>query len=123
MAGMAQTFADALQRSEETRDPEPLVALFAEDATVGNLAHVETGTDGARRFWARYLDQFDQIRSTFSRLVDTEGQSFLVWTSEGSLKNGQPIAYSGVSIVDAKGDKVGHFETYYDSAAFVTREA
>ena len=122
MAGQAQTFADALQGIEASGDPEALVALFAEDASVGNLAHVEHGTDGARRFWARYLDQFDAVRSTFSRLVDADGQSFLVWTSEGTLKGGGPIAYSGVSVVDWDGDRVRHFETYYDSAAFVTRE-
>ena len=50
MAGMAQTFADALQRTEETRDPEHLVRLFADGAELRNLAISEQGIEGARRF-------------------------------------------------------------------------
>jgi ketosteroid isomerase-like protein len=119
MAGMADTFAKALQRTEETRDPDPLVQLFAQDAELSNYTHRESGLEGARRFWFTYLEQFDGIRSRFRRLIEADGQAALVWTSEGTLKGGQPIAYSGVSVIGFDGDKVRRFETYYDSAAFL----
>lgn len=122
MPGMAQTFADALRRTEETRDPEPLVALFTEAAEARNLAMAEQGTEGLRRFWQTYLDQFDDIRSEFSHMIEQEGQAALVWTSEGALKGGHPIRYRGVSVIEFDGDRVGRFETVYDSAAFVRPE-
>ncbi len=119
MPGMAQTFADALQRTEETRDPEHLVALFADGAELHNLAFGESGLEGARRFWQTYLDQFDSIRSEFSHFIEQDGQAALVWTSTGALKGGHPITYRGVSVIEVEGDKVHRFETIYDSAAFV----
>jgi ketosteroid isomerase-like protein len=122
MAGMAQTFADALRRTEESGDPEPLVQLFAEGCELRNLALTEQGLEGARRFWQTYLAQFDRIRSEFSRLIEQDGQAALVWTSEGAMKGGHPIAYRGVSIIETQGDKVRRFETVYDSAAFLRPE-
>ena len=46
MAGMAQSFADALRQTEESQDPEPLVRLFAEHAELRNLAISERGVEG-----------------------------------------------------------------------------
>ena len=123
MAGMAQTFADALQRTEETRDPDHLVRLFAEEAELHNLAIADQGKHGAQHFWQTYLAQFDEIRSEFSHLIEGDGQAALVWTSKGALKGGRPITYRGVSIVEHDGDKVHRFETVYDSAAFLRQEA
>ncbi len=123
MAGMAQTFADSLQRTEETRDPEHLVRLFADDAELHNLAIAHHGLDGARTFWETYLAQFDRIRSEFSHLIEADGQAALVWTSTGAMKSGEPITYRGVSILEFSGDKVHRFETVYDSAAFLKQEA
>ena len=123
MAGMADTFAKALQQTEESRNPEPLLQLFAEDAELQNLAMSHQGLDGARRFWETYLAQFDRIRSEFSHLIEQEGQAALVWTSSGALRGGRPITYRGVSVIEFDGDKVHRFETVYDSAAFLRTEA
>ncbi len=123
MAGMAQTFADSLQRTEETRDPDHLVRLFAEDAELHNLAIAHHGLDGARTFWETYLAQFDRIRSEFSHLIESDGQAALVWTSTGALRSGEPITYRGVSILEFDEGKVHRFETVYDSAAFLKQEA
>lgn len=123
MSGMAQTFAEALRRTEETRDPDHLVRLFAEDAELRNLAISERGTEGARRFWQTYLDQFDRVRSEFSHLIEQDGKAALVWTTDGALKGGHPIRYRGTSILETEGDKVSRFETIYDSAAFVRQDA
>ena len=123
MAGMADTFAKALQQTEESRDPEPLLRLFSDDAELHNLAIAQQGLDGARRFWETYLAQFDRIRSEFSHFIESDGQAALVWTSDGALKDGQPIRYRGVSILEHDGEKVRRFETVYDSAAFVRPES
>lgn len=123
MAGMADTFAKTLQQIEESRDPEPLLRLFAAEAELRNLAIAEAGQDGARRFWDIYLAQFERVRSEFSHMIESDGQAALVWTSEGTLKDGQPIRYRGVSILEHDGDKVRRFETVYDSAAFVRPES
>ena len=123
MAGMAQRFAEALQRTEESRDPEHLVPLFAEDAQLHNLAIADQGVEGARDFWQTYLDQFENIRSEFSHFIEQDGQAALVWTSSGALRGGRPIAYRGVSILEHDGNKVHRFETVYDSAAFLRTEA
>ncbi|MBP1807150.1 nuclear transport factor 2 family protein [Rubellimicrobium aerolatum] len=123
MPGMAQTFANALQETEESRDPEPLVRLFAEDAELRNLAIAHQGIDGARQFWETYLHQFESIRSEFSHLIESEGQAALVWTSDGTMKDGRPISYRGVSVIEFAEGKVRRFETIYDSAAFVRPEA
>ena len=122
MAGMAQTFADALQAVEASGDVGPLVALFADGAESRNLAISEQGIEGARRFWETYLAQFDEVRSEFSHRIEDGDTAVLVWTSTGSLKGGHPISYRGVSIVESEGDKVRRFETVYDSAAFVRPE-
>ena len=123
MAGMAQRFAEALQSTEGSRDPEPLVQLFAEDAQLHNLAIADQGVEGARDFWQTYLDQFETIRSEFSHLIEQDGQAALVWTSSGALRGGRPITYRGVSVIEFDGDKVHRFETVYDSAAFLRTEA
>ena len=123
MAGMADIFAESLQRTEETRDPEHLARLFAEEAELHNLAIAHHGIEGARQFWHTYLGQFDSIRSTFSHLIEADGQAALVWTSDGALKGGRPITYRGVSVIEFANDKVTRFETIYDSAAFLREEA
>lgn len=122
MDGMAERFAAALRRTEETGDPEPLIGLFAEGAELRNLALTESGEGAPRRFWETYLAQFDRIRSDFSHMIEKDGQAALVWTSEGALKDGHPIRYRGVSVIETEGDKVRRFETVYDSAAFVRPE-
>lgn len=123
MTGMAQSFAEALRRTEESRDPEPLLRLFAEGAELRNLALSEQGPEGARRFWRTYLDQFDRIRSDFTQMIEQDGKAALAWTSEGTLRGGHPIRYRGVSLLETEGGKVRRFETVYDSAAFLRPDA
>ena len=123
MAGMADRFARALQETETSRDPAPLLALFSEDCELSNLALTESGPDGARVFWNTYLAQFDAIRSEFSHLIESGDHAALAWTSEGTLKGGEPIRYRGVSLLEIAGDRVRRFETVYDSAAFLRPES
>lgn len=120
MANLTETFMQALQQTEQSRDPQPLVALFAEDATLHNLTtRMWEGERGARGFWQAYLDSFQTIRSEFNHHLDSGGTGVMEWEATGQLKDGSDIAYRGVSIIEHEGGKVHAFRTYYDSAAFV----
>jgi ketosteroid isomerase-like protein len=122
---MAETFMQTLQQIEQSKDPAPLVALFKDNAEVSNIALNEPlhGSEGVREFWEKYLEQFQQIRSTFNQVLeqqtDSGGHIVLEWQSEGTLRQGAPIKYRGASILEITGDRVLRFRSYYDSAAFI----
>lgn len=122
---LAENFMQALQQIEQTKDIEPLVALFKEDAEVSNIALNEPlrGNTGVREFWQKYLEQFQAIRSTFNQVLEQQtekgGHIVLEWVSEGALRHGAPINYRGVSILETTDDRVQRFRSYYDSAAFI----
>lgn len=126
MAGrFAEDFMRRLKQAEGSRDVGPLVEVFADDAELLNLAHKgpARGRAGAERFWRDYLDAFKTVRSEFTHTIEGDGGTLLEWESSGELPNGSPIRYRGVSVLEAAGDKVKRFRTYYDSAAFVATPA
>lgn len=118
-----ERFILALHDLEQNATLEPLLECFSGDCALSNLAHSEHGKEGARRFWTLYREQFADIRSNFSDVIETAGYSVLVWTAEGRLHHGQPIKYRGASILGWRDDRVARFETIYDSAAFVREQA
>ncbi|GGL91344.1 nuclear transport factor 2 family protein [Nakamurella endophytica] len=118
----ARTFADALQTLESSGDVEAFVSgQFTETS---ELHRPETdqqtrGLDGARLFWEQYLNQFESIASTFSRVEDRAGLGVLEWSSTGQVAGGAPVEYRGVSLIDFDDDgRVARFATYYDTARF-----
>lgn len=121
-----QRFADALQDLERTRDLDPFLALFAEDV---QLLRPEgrgdaSGRDGAAHYWQAYLDQFEEIASTFFRLEESGRLAELEWTGEGRLRTGRPVRYAGVSLLELdEAGLVRRFATYYDTAALVAPAA
>src|SRR5918997_2164472 len=119
---VARRFMEPLQGAERTGEVGPLVEMFADDAELSKLgdARLARGREGASRFWRDYLGAFAHIRSTFTLVVEGAGAAALEWTSEGDLPGGQPIRYSGVSLLEFDGGRVLRFRTYYDSAAFVS---
>ena len=73
---------------------------------------------GPRQTRCEFVDQFEQIRSEFARVVDGE-VAVLEWTSTGRLRTGADISYRGVSVLDFDGDgRVTRFATYYDTTPF-----
>lgn len=118
-----ESFINALHALEEKGDVEPLAERFTVDAALTNMARTEHGHDGVRQFWSGYRHQFGRIRSTFSKVIESDAHAVLVWTSRGTLARGQPIEYRGVSVLTWRADKVARFETFYDSAAFVEPKA
>ncbi|MDB5297136.1 MAG: hypothetical protein JWO31_3119 [Phycisphaerales bacterium] len=118
----AQQFIAALKQAEESKSPDPLVAVFAPDAELDNPSRsvVRKGTGGAGEFWKDYLSAFDGIRSEFTHVIESKDAATLEWKSQGTLAHGGgPVTYRGVSVVEFAGDKVKRFATYYDSATFV----
>ena len=119
----AASFAGALQDLEKSGDVARFVSeVFAEDPVLvrPETGQQERGSGGAEQFWQQYVDQFQQIRSEFSRVVDGE-VAVLEWTSEGRLNTGAAITYSGVSLLDHDdAGRVTRFATYYDTAPFTT---
>lgn len=119
----AQQFADALNRLESEGDLDAFLTQFADDVELlrPEPGAQETGVEGARRYWQAYLDQFDQISSRFSRVVDAERLGELEWVSEGRLATGRPISYAGVSLLEHDdAGKVSRFATYYDTVPFTS---
>lgn len=60
-----------------------------------------------------------RIRSEFTHLGEGEGGAVLEWRSRGQLVDGEPIQYSGVSLLELDGGRVGRFRTSDDSAVFL----
>ncbi|HEX8279951.1 MAG TPA: nuclear transport factor 2 family protein [Chthoniobacterales bacterium] len=115
--GLPARFKQALQETEKTGDPKRVASLFADGASLTNLGG-DHGND-ATVFWQKYLEQFREIRSEFTGETVSERSAALEWKSRGSLTDGRPVDYRGVSIIEFDGDRVTSFRTYYDSAAFV----
>ena len=117
----AGSFAQALQELEKSGDVTRFVSeVFADDPVLvrPETGQQEHGAGGAQQFWQQYVDQFQQIRSEFSRVVDGE-VAVLEWTSAGRLNTGAAIDYSGVSLLDFDDSgRVSRFVTYYDTAPF-----
>jgi ketosteroid isomerase-like protein len=124
MADMTRQFIDALSELHSSRNVEPLVAMFDDGATLGKVGmpHQEHGKGGARKFWQRYREVFDSIEASYRLIARSDHVAFLEWISAGTLANGEDFRYEGVSVLEAKGDDIGAFRTYYDTAAFLPEE-
>ena len=116
---LTQQFIDALGRLEQQREVGPLVALFAEDARVGNVLVIEdeAGTEGARRFWSQYRSSFGDVGSEFRSVIEAEGRAALEWTTTGTSPTGDPLRYDGISIMDHRDGRIVRFRAYFDPAA------
>jgi ketosteroid isomerase-like protein len=122
----ASAFAQALQTFEKDRDLDAFAAVFAPDAELlrPEQRGGESGQEGVRAFWQAYLDQFGQISSSFSRVVEAGDLGELEWTSRGTLGSGREVEYQGVSLLEFGEDgAVTRFATYYDTAALASRIA
>lgn len=124
MHELTKRFVAALGELHDSRDVEPLVELFADDATLdkAGIPHGQHGKDGARTFWTQYRDVFDNLESSFSHTVTDDGIAFLEWNSTGTLRDGTPFRYDGVSVLEGDDEAVTAFRTYYDTAAFLSAE-
>ena len=116
---MKSRFIAALQKLESDRQVDALVALFSDNAEVGNVIAPEKfhGPEGARSFWSKYRDTFDALQSVFSNEIEAGDRVALEWTTTGSRSTGKQISYEGVSILELENDKIRRFRAYFDSNA------
>jgi ketosteroid isomerase-like protein len=114
--GLAERFIGALAQLEEGREVEPLIALYGDDADVGNINVPEQfhGQDGARRFWTEYRGTFDTMKSEFRNVIATPERIALEWTTRGTSVDGKPVEYDGVSILEVAGDTITRFRAYFN---------
>lgn len=117
---IAERFMNALQEMEETGEVTLVTKLFAEGAELSRATSGDAGrkAEEPEPFWREYLSTFQEIHSEFTRVTEQDGRSVLEWISEGSLENGDPIRYAGVSILETEDGAIQSFRTYYDSAVF-----
>ncbi len=118
-AQTAQTFIDALHALENSKDAEPMAALYTPDSTVGNVHAPDSfhGPDGAREFWSKYRGTFRNLHSEFRNVIATDTRAALEWTTQGEAFDGKPFEYSGVTILETEGGQVTRSCAYFDPAA------
>jgi ketosteroid isomerase-like protein len=118
---LTEEFMRALQHFEATGELAALLAMFAEDAEALNLGRTEParGADQVAGFWRDYRSTFRTIRSEFTHVIEGKDGAVLEWVSRGTLLNGDPVEYKGVTVLETNGDRVRRFRTYYDSAVFL----
>ncbi len=121
MHNLTERFAEALHRIDADRDTGPMLELTADDAELMKLDgnHRASGKEGAKTFWEDYRDVFGDLETTFTHTVVGEDIAALEWTSTGTLSNGRPFEYNGVTVIQGDGEVVTGVRTYYDSAAFL----
>jgi ketosteroid isomerase-like protein len=117
--GLAERFAQKLLELERSRDPAPLLELFAENVELKRAPqHREyKGLGEAREFWNEYLDMFSNIRTTFDAMTESGDRAALEWHSECKLDSGSELTYQGCTVIETQGGRVSKLRTYYDSAA------
>ena len=116
---IAHKFIEALRTLEDSKDVEPLAALYTDAAAVGNVLAPDKfhGKDGARQFWTEYRGTFETAKSTFRNVVVGSGNAALEWTTEGTAAEGHPFTYSGVTVLEIDGDSVTRSSAYFDPKA------
>jgi ketosteroid isomerase-like protein len=119
----ARTFATALQTFEKDGDASSFAKLFAADAVTQRFDARGERRGEVEQFWQEYRGQFDKISTTFYAVVEGGDRFALEWTSEGTLTDGRPLQYRGVTVIDLDGDKITTLRTYYDSAQFAAMPA
>lgn len=109
----ASTFIAALNELEQSGDVRKIAGLFAEDARISNPLMMETGRQGAARFWSAYRSAFGRIASSFTSILEQDGRICLEWTSSGEIE-GKAVAYEGVSLLEVGEGGISAFRTYFD---------
>jgi hypothetical protein len=119
-AKLIKRFIDALHKTEQSRDTRQMVDLFSDNCEISNVAiKPMRGKKGVEHFWTDYCSTFKDVKTTFTRVSESEGKGILEWVSEGVLQSGRPIVYEGVTLLEWDGDHILRFKAYHDSAAFL----
>lgn len=119
---LTDEFVRALARFEATGELEPLLALFHDDGEALTLGRTEParGYDELEGFWRDYRAMFRGIRTEVAHVIEGESGAVLEWVSRGSLANGEPVTYKGVTVLETEAGRIRRCRTYYDSAVFLS---
>ena len=125
MHTLTERFTEALHRIDADRDTGPMLELTGDDAELLKLDDRKraTGKDGAERFWQDYRSVFGDLETTFTGSTVGENSAALEWTSTGTLSDGRPFSYRGVTVIEGDDEVLTGVRTYYDSAAFLHETA
>lgn len=115
----ADAFIEALRRLEDDADAEPLVELFADDAVCDNVAAARglRGRSGARQFWSQDRALFGEVHSEFRNVIVGEDRVALEWTRTGTARDGDPVEFDGVSVLELSDGRIVRFKAYFDPSA------
>lgn len=118
-------FIEALHTLEEEGDLVPILGLFDENSTIWNLqmSHPHRGCGEVEKFWDGYRKSFADIHSEFTHREESDHCIVLEWVSRGTRPTGESIEYSGVTILEHDGSRVGAFRSYYDTHAVSQKAA
>jgi hypothetical protein len=107
---------EALRALDDSQEVEPVAALYAPDAVLGNVITPDHfhGPAGARTFWKEYRGTFGTAVSTFRNVIASEGRAALEWTTEGTNLEGKPFQYMGVTILEIDGAQITRSCAYFD---------
>ena len=119
MSDLATRFMNALQTFERERNLDTIAGMFTEGAQLRRAprARAYEGRDGAKQFWAEYLDAFEKVETRFGDVTSQDGRAVLEWHSRATSKQGHALEYDGCTVIEGDGDLVRSFRTYYDAAA------
>jgi ketosteroid isomerase-like protein len=119
MSSVAEQFVAALGKLEESRNVDEITSLFAADSEIGNIVVPEKfqGPEGAREFWSKYRDTFEEMHSTYRSQISSETGASLEWITEGTSKDHHPVRYEGVSILEFENGQIKRFRAYFNPAA------
>ena len=119
MSDLATRFMNALQTFERDRNLDSIAGMFAEAAALRRAPRERTyeGRDGAKQFWAEYLDAFQKVETQFGDVTSQDGRAVLEWHSRATSKQGHPLEYDGCTVIEGEGELVRSFRTYYDAAS------
>lgn len=122
---ITEKFIEALSELESACDVELIVALFASDCEVGDIAAptLFRGLEGARRFWTDYRENFKDVCSVFQKEFYSDNKARLEWTTEGKIKNGGKIKYAAVSVLETEDEKITRFYAYFNKQAAGNKSA
>lgn len=117
MATLSARFIRALRGLENDRDLQPLVQLFAEHCEITSplFANSMQDMEGARRYWRKYLDNFEEVRTEFISVVDGNDISALEWISSATLSGGRPVEFSGATVLLSEENRITSLHAYFDS--------
>lgn len=113
----ARRWAETWRRAWEARDPEPIVALYADTAVVSiepfRPPHRGTGADGIRVYVTRVLAEEEDVRVWMSEpIVDGDRAAISWWSSLREAGRDTTLAGTSVLRFDAEGQVAEQWDAW-----------